>query len=56
MKTFQCIARSGNTGKEIVIVVRAVDSSKAQMDALAQARSQFGSGAGSVTIIKVQEM
>lgn len=56
MKTFQCIAHSGNTGKEIVIMVRANDASKAKMDALAQARSQFGSGAGAVTITKVQEV
>ena len=34
MKTFECIAHSGNTGKEIVIMVRAGDSSKARMDAL----------------------
>lgn len=44
MKTFECIAKSGNTGKQIVIMVRAIDSSKARMDALNQARQQFGSG------------
>ena len=55
MKTYQCIARSGNTGKEIIILVRAIDSTHAQMDALKQARQQFGSGAGSVTIISVKE-
>lgn len=55
MKTFQCVAHSGNTGKQIVITVRAIDSSKAKMDALAQARQQFGSGAGAVSIISVKE-
>lgn len=56
MKTFECIAHGGNTGKEIVIMVRAGDSSKARMDALNQARQQFGSGAGSVTIVSVKEV
>ena len=56
MKTFQCIARSGNTGKQIVIMVRALDASKARADALVQARQQFGSGAGAVTIISTKEM
>ena len=56
MKTFECIAHSGNTGKEIVIMVRAGDSSKARMDALNQARQQFGSGAGAVTIVSVKEV
>ena len=56
MKIFECIAHSGNTGKEIVIMVRAGDSSKARMDALNQARQQFGSGAGSVTIVSVKEV
>ena len=56
MKTFECIARSGNTGKEIVIMVRAIDSSKARMDALTQARQQFGNGAGSVSVSSVKEV
>ena len=56
MKTFECIAHSGNTGKQIVIMVRAIDSSKAKMDALVQARQQFGSGAGAVTIVSVKEV
>ena len=56
MKTFECIAHSGNTGKKIVIRVCAIDSSKAKMDALNQARQQFGSGAGAVTIISVKEV
>ena len=55
MRTFECIAKSGNTGKQIVIMVRAIDSSKARMDALTQARQQFGSGAGAVTIVSVKE-
>ena len=55
MKTFECVARSGNTGKQIVILVRAIGASAAKMEALEQARQQFGSGAGSVTIISVKE-
>lgn len=55
MKTFECIAKSGNTGREIVIFIRAVDASQAKMNALVQARQQFGSGAGSVTIISCNE-
>lgn len=56
MKTYECVAHSGNTGKQIVIIVRAIDSSKAKMNALTQARQQFGSGAGAVTIISVREV
>lgn len=56
MKTYECIAHSGNTGKQIVIMVRAIDSTRAKMDALTQARQQFGSGAGSVTVISVREI
>lgn len=55
MKTFECIAKSGNTGKEIVIFVRAIDASQAKMNALVQARQQFGSSAGSVTIVGCKE-
>jgi hypothetical protein len=55
MKTFECIAKSGNTGKEIVILVRAIDASQAKMNALVQARQQFGRGAGSVTIVGCKE-
>ena len=55
MKTYECIAHSGNTGKQIVIIVRAVSATNAQMDALNQARQQFGSGAGAVTIVSVKE-
>ena len=56
LKTFECMAHSGNTGKQIVIFVRAIDSSKAKMDALTQARQQFGPGAGAVTVISVKEV
>jgi hypothetical protein len=55
MKTFECIAKSGSTGKEIVIFIRAVDASQAKMNALVQARQQFGNRAGSVTIIKCKK-
>ena len=55
MKTFECIAKSGNTGKEIVIYVRAVSASSAKADALIQARQQFGNNAGSVTVISCKE-
>jgi hypothetical protein len=56
MKTFECIAKSGNTGKEILILVRAVDASQAKMNALVQARQQLGNGAGSVTIVGCKEL
>ncbi len=56
MKTFECIAHSGNTGKQIVIMVRAINASTAKMEALNQARQQFGSGAGAVTIVSVKEV
>ena len=56
MKTYECVAHSGNTGKQIVILVRAVSASSAQMDALKQARERFGSGAGAVTIVSVKEV
>ena len=41
MKIFECIAKSGNTGKEIVVFVRAVDASQEKMNALVQARQQL---------------
>lgn len=56
MKTYECIARSGNTGKQIVFFVRAYTASNARMDAIVQARAQFGPGAGSVTIISCKEV
>lgn len=55
MKTFECIAKSGNTGKEIVLFVRAVTASNARMDALIQARQQFPRSGG-VTIKSVKEV
>ena len=56
MKTYECVAHSGNTGKEIVIRVRAGSRSSAEAEALKQARQQFGSGAGSVTIESCKEV
>ena len=56
MKTYECIAHSGNTGKQIVLFVRAYSASSAQADALTQARQQFGSNAGAVTIISSKEV
>lgn len=56
LKTYECIAHGGNTGKQIVIFAIAIDSSKAKMDALTQARQQFGPGAGAVTVISVKEV
>ena len=56
MKTYECIAHSGNTGKQIVLFIRAYSASNAQMDALKQARQQFGPGAGSVTIVSCKEV
>ena len=56
MKTYECIAHSGNTGKQIVLFVRAFSASTAQMDALKLARQQFGSNAGAVTIISCKEV
>lgn len=55
MKTFQCVAKNGNTGKEIVIMVRANDTSRAQMEAKELAKQQFGNG-GSITIVSVKEV
>ena len=56
MKTYECVARSGNTGKQIVILVRAISRSSAEAEALKQARQQFGSGAGSVAIESCKEV
>ena len=56
MKTYECIARSGNTGKQIVIFIRATSPGNAQMEALTQARQQFGNDAGAVTIVSVKEI
>ena len=56
MKTYECIAHSGNTGKQIVLFVRAYGASSARADALIQARQQFGNNAGAVTIISCKEV
>ena len=56
MKTYECIAHSGNTGKQIVLFVRAYSASSARTDALIQARQRFGPGAGSVTIVSCKEV
>ena len=56
MKTYECIAHSGNTGKQIVLFVRAYSASSARADALVQARQQFGSSGGNVTIISCREV
>ena len=56
MKTFECIAHNGNTGKQIVLFVRAVSASSARADALVQARKQFGREGGNVTIISCKEV
>ena len=55
MKTYKCIAHSGNAGKQIVLLVRTFSASTAQMDALKQARAQFGSSGGGVTVISCKE-
>jgi hypothetical protein len=55
MKTYECIAHNGKNGKQIVIFIRAVDATQAKMNALIQARQQFGPGAGAVTIIGCKE-
>jgi hypothetical protein len=59
MKTYECIAHSGATGKQIVIFVRAYTASNAKAEALIQAREQFARlqfSTGSVTIISCKEV
>ena len=59
MKTYECIAHSGATGKQIVIFVRAYTASNARAEALIQAREQFARQqftAGAVTIISCKEV
>ena len=56
MKTFECIARSGKTGKQLVLLIRAHDRGEAQSIALKQARAQFGNNAGSVSIDSTKEI
>ena len=52
---YECVTHNGKNSKQIVIIVRAVDASQAKMNALVQARQQFGSSAGSVTIVGCKE-
>ena len=56
MKTYERIAYSGNTGKQIVLFVRAYSASSARADALVQARQQFGSSGGAVSIVSCKEV
>ena len=56
MKTYECIVRSGKTGKQIVILVRAHSRGDAQANALKQARAQFGNNAGAVVIDSTKEI
>ncbi len=59
MKTFECIAHSGATGKQIVIFIRAYTASNARAEALIQAREQFARqqfSTGAVTIISCKEV
>jgi hypothetical protein len=59
MKTYECIAHSGNTGKQIVLFVRAFTESTARAEALIQAREQFARlqfTTGAVTIISCKEI
>lgn len=59
MKTYECIAHSGATGKQMVIFVRAYTASNARAEALIQAREQFARlqfSTGSVTIISCKEV
>ena len=59
MKTYECIAHSGATGKQIVIFVRAYTASNARAEALIQAREQFARQqftVGAVTIISCKEV
>ena len=56
MKTFECVARSGKTGKQLVFLIRAHDRGEAQSFALKQARAQFGSNAGAVVIDNTKEI
>ena len=56
MKTFECVAHSGSTGKQIVIYVRAVSVTSAKADALNQAKQQFGSRGGAISIVSCKEV
>lgn len=57
MKTFECVVRSCNTGRQIVLFIRSYNETDARRDAQAQARVQFGSAAnGGVTVESVREV
>ena len=56
MKTYECVAHSGSTGKQIIVFVRAIDPPSAKRDALILARQQFGSNGGPVTIVSAKEV
>jgi hypothetical protein len=59
MKTYECIAHSGATGKQIVLFIRAYTASNARAEALIQAREQFARQqftTGAVTIISCKEV
>jgi hypothetical protein len=49
------VTHNGKNRKQTVIIVRAIDASQAKMNALVQARQQFGNNAGSVTIVGCKE-
>lgn len=42
MKTYECIARNGNNGRQIVIWGRANSPGNAHMETMKQARIRFG--------------
>lgn len=44
MKNYECIAHIGNTGKQIVIFVRAFSASTAQMDFLKAGKTAVWTG------------
>ena len=56
MKTYECIARSGNTGNEIVLFIRAYTPQSAHAEAIKQAKLQFGPGAGAIFVPSVKEV
>lgn len=55
MKTYECIAHSGNAGNQIVFA-KAYSASSARADAPVRTRQQIGSGAGAVTIVSYKEV
>lgn len=55
MKTYECIAHSGNAGNQIVFA-KVYSASSARADAPVQARQRIGSKAGAVTIVSCKEV